>query len=169
MTDRGIRSVKLRSAWGSAPSHCTNGSRGSTEPALGRTGRLARRECTPEGRAQTRRGGTRHPKKGRRVLCQGIRVRCAFVAAHRREFRLTTMCRVLRMHRSGFSAWMKTPQSRRAKNDERLLGKIRTFYPASDGAYGSPRGGTRASKYATGPRDRHLPRLHRPKSHSSIR
>lgn len=61
------------------------------------------------------------------------------MAAHRREFRLTTMCRVLRMHRSGFYAWTRTPQSRRAKDDERLLGKIRTFYQASDGAYGSPR------------------------------
>lgn len=61
------------------------------------------------------------------------------MAAHRREFRLTTMCRVLRMHRSGFYAWMRTPKSRRAKDDERLLGKIRTFYQASDGAYGSPR------------------------------
>jgi putative transposase len=66
-------------------------------------------------------------------------VRYAFVAAHRRQFRLTTMCRVLRMHRSGFYAWMKTPRSQRSIEDERLLGKIRTFYQASDGVYGSPR------------------------------
>jgi putative transposase len=61
------------------------------------------------------------------------------VAAHRREFRLTTMCRVLRMHRSGFYAWMKTPQSRRAIEDERIMMKIRVFYQASDGVYGNPR------------------------------
>jgi len=66
-------------------------------------------------------------------------VRYAFVAAHRREFRLTTMCRVLRVHRSGFYAWMKTPQSRRAIEDERIVRKIRTSYQASDGVYGSPR------------------------------
>lgn len=54
------------------------------------------------------------------------------MAAHRREFRLTTMCRVLRMHRSGFYAWMKTPQSRRAKEDERIRKKIRAFYQAAD-------------------------------------
>ena len=61
------------------------------------------------------------------------------MAAHRREFRLTTMCRVMRMHRSGFYAWMKTPQSQRAQEDEQILKKIRTSYQASDGVYGSPR------------------------------
>ncbi len=66
-------------------------------------------------------------------------MRYAFAAAHRREFRLTTMCRVLRMHRSGYYAWLKAPKSRRAQEDERILGKIRTFYQVSDGVYGSPR------------------------------
>jgi putative transposase len=66
-------------------------------------------------------------------------VKYAFVAAHRREFRLTAMCRVLRMHRSGFYAWLKSPQSRRAQENEQLLKKIRTSYQASDGVYGSPR------------------------------
>ena len=61
------------------------------------------------------------------------------MAAHRCEFRLTTMCRVMRMHRSGFYAWCKSPQSLRAKEDEQLLRKIRTSYQASDGVYGSPR------------------------------
>ena len=61
------------------------------------------------------------------------------MAAHRREFRLTTMCQVLRMHRSGFYAWMRTPQSQRAQQDEQILKKIRTSYQASDGVYGSPR------------------------------
>ncbi len=43
------------------------------------------------------------------------------------------------MHRSGFYAWLKTPQSRRAAEDDRLLRKIRAFYRASGEAYGSPR------------------------------
>ena len=61
------------------------------------------------------------------------------MAAHRREFRLTTMCRVMRMHRSGFYAWMKTPQSQWAQENDRIMEKIRTSYQASDGVYGSPR------------------------------
>ncbi len=43
------------------------------------------------------------------------------------------------MHRSGFYAWLRTPQSRRAKEDDRILEKIRTSYQAIDGVYGSLR------------------------------
>lgn len=40
-------------------------------------------------------------KKGRRVLCQGLRAKYAFMQAHSREFRLATMRRVLKVERSG--------------------------------------------------------------------
>jgi putative transposase len=49
------------------------------------------------------------------------------------------MCRVMRVHRSGFYAWLDHPQSRRASEDEILVGLIRTAYAASGGIYGSPR------------------------------
>lgn len=49
------------------------------------------------------------------------------------------MCRVLRVHRSGFYAWLRNPLSDRAREDQRLLERIRSFYFASDGVYGSPR------------------------------
>ena len=49
------------------------------------------------------------------------------------------MCRVLRVTRSGFYAWLHTPLSDRAIEDQRLLGLIRASYAASHGVYGSPR------------------------------
>ena len=49
------------------------------------------------------------------------------------------MCRVLRVHRSGYYAWLKKPRSARAVEDGRLLVKIRKFHQESGGAYGSPR------------------------------
>jgi putative transposase len=49
------------------------------------------------------------------------------------------MCRVLRVTRSGFYAWLHTPLSERAIEDQRLLGLIRASYAASHGVYGSPR------------------------------
>lgn len=58
---------------------------------------------------------------------------------HRTEFRVATMCRVLRVHRSGFYAWLKKPMSAREREDERLLEQIRHFWNESDGTYGSPR------------------------------
>jgi putative transposase len=49
------------------------------------------------------------------------------------------MCRVLRVHRSGYYAWLIKPRPNRAIEDDRLAGLIRAFHAASDGAYGSPR------------------------------
>lgn len=49
------------------------------------------------------------------------------------------MCRVLKVHRSGFYAWLKEPLSARGREDERLLGLIRHYWLASGGVYGSPR------------------------------
>lgn len=49
------------------------------------------------------------------------------------------MCRVLRVTRSGFYAWLQCPLSARAREDLRLLPLIRASYAASDGICGSPR------------------------------
>jgi len=48
------------------------------------------------------------------------------------------MCRVLRVHPSGFYAWMVEPLSKRGKEDQRLMGPIRSSFMASGGTYGSP-------------------------------
>ena len=63
----------------------------------------------------------------------------AFIQAHRSEFKLTSMCRVLNVHRSGFYAWLHEPQSPRAKANEALTAKIKEFYDQSMGIYGTPR------------------------------
>ncbi len=49
------------------------------------------------------------------------------------------MCRVLRVARSGFYAWVHQPLSERAQEDRRLLALIRSSYAASGSIYGSPR------------------------------
>lgn len=49
------------------------------------------------------------------------------------------MCRVIKVHRSGFYAWLKEPVSARAADDQRLLELIRSSNQASGEAYGSPR------------------------------
>jgi putative transposase len=70
---------------------------------------------------------------------QGIRVKYAFIKAHRREFDTAVMCRLLDVSRSGFYEWLRNPLSDRALEDQRLLGLIRTAYTASSGVYGAPR------------------------------
>lgn len=49
------------------------------------------------------------------------------------------MCRVLKVHRSGFYAWKTSPLSKRAIADEKLLTDIKRSYNDSYGIYGSPR------------------------------
>ena len=49
------------------------------------------------------------------------------------------MCRVLRVHRSGYYTWLKKPLSDRAIEDQRLLALIKDSFDTSGASYGSPR------------------------------
>ena len=62
-----------------------------------------------------------------------------FIRDHRHEFRVTTMCRVLEVSRSGFYAWIRRPESRRTRDDRRLLTQIRAVHLRTRQSYGSPR------------------------------
>lgn len=57
----------------------------------------------------------------------------------RREFSLSSMCRVLSVNRSGYYSWLAKPVSDRAETDTRILHYIRQFFNESHGIYGSPR------------------------------
>ena len=63
----------------------------------------------------------------------------AFMAEHKGQFRLSSMCRVLRVQRSGYYAWKANPKSKRALADDVLLARIRQSFDDSHGIYGSPR------------------------------
>lgn len=62
-----------------------------------------------------------------------------FISEHQRQFRITTMCRVLRMARAGYYQWLQKPMSDRDIENQRLLGLIRDSYAASSGVYGARR------------------------------
>jgi putative transposase len=61
------------------------------------------------------------------------------VSAHRAEFHVTTMCRVLSVSISGYYAWQSREQSERARNDRALSEHIVRIHGQSRGTYGSPR------------------------------
>lgn len=54
-------------------------------------------------------------------------------------FPLAALCRVLRVSRSGYYAWLKRPASERARHDARLVPQIEVSYERSGSTYGSPR------------------------------
>ncbi len=60
----------------------------------------------------------------------------AFIRAHRAEFGVRAMCRVLRVHFSGFYAWLKNPLSHRAREDVRQTELIRQAWTESGKVYG---------------------------------
>lgn len=66
-------------------------------------------------------------------------MRYAFVAAHREEFPLGILCRVLGVSRSGYFAWRCRPESRRERENRRLLGRIKAAHTSGKKMYGSPR------------------------------
>ena len=78
-------------------------------------------------------------KKVRHVLCKAVRVKYVFMAKHQSQFRLHSMCRVLRVYRSGYYAWKVQPQSKRTLADESVMASIKRSFEDSQGIYGSPR------------------------------
>jgi transposase InsO family protein len=62
-----------------------------------------------------------------------------FMHAHRRQFPVRRMCRVLGVSVSGYYAWRKRPASQHQQDTEQLLEKIRWIHEDSRKTYGSPR------------------------------
>ncbi|WP_372239214.1 IS3 family transposase [Pseudomonas sp. DE0157] len=78
----------------------------------------------------------RHLKKGHRVLCQGVRLKYAFIKKHSTDYPVRRLCQTLKVHPSGNYAWLAEPQSALAKEDQRLLGLIKHAWLESGGVYG---------------------------------
>jgi putative transposase len=62
-----------------------------------------------------------------------------FIDVERRSHKIATMCRVLRVSRSGFYAWQARGVSERAASDLVLAARIAAIHSESDGTYGTPR------------------------------
>ena len=60
----------------------------------------------------------------------------AFIKDRRSVFSTRAMCRMFRVHHSGFYAWLKAPLSKRAKDDGRLIELIKQAWQESGCVYG---------------------------------
>ena len=101
-----------------------------------RAGRAAPREPYAARRA----GDT---EKSRGLVCAGDAVdpdqAFGFVSAHRTEYRITTMCRLLEVSASGYYAWEQREPSAREQANDQLLARIRAIHVMSRETYGAPR------------------------------
>ena len=66
-------------------------------------------------------------------------MRYEFIQAHRAEFEIKVMCRVLDASRSGYYAWRKRPVSSREMANQEMKEQIDEIYQQSRHTYGSPR------------------------------
>ena len=60
----------------------------------------------------------------------------AFIKQHAGDYSIRRLCLTLKVHPSGYYAWLSEPQSVRAKDDQRLLGLIKHSWLESGGVYG---------------------------------
>jgi hypothetical protein len=63
-------------------------------------------------------------------------VKFAFIKEHRRTWPVVAICRVLKVSRSGFFAWLKRPVSKRRRRQEELIEKIRAVHQENRELYG---------------------------------
>ena len=92
-----------------------------------------------QARGHQAQGRTRHPKKSRGLLREGIDVKFGFIAKHRGIWPADWMCEALGVSRGGFYAWLTRPRSKRSRSDEELGAKVRASFLGSDRTYGARR------------------------------
>jgi putative transposase len=86
-------------------------------------------------------------------------VKYGFIAEHKQEFSIRAMCRVLEVSPSGYYRWCSQPHSKRAQENDRLLGKIRALHSESRQNYGSPKIYRRLRQQAEACNDKRVERL----------
>ena len=62
-----------------------------------------------------------------------------FIAVEKAHHRITRLCRLLGVSRSGYYAWCRRQPSRRTQADQALTAHIRTIHERSRATYGAPR------------------------------
>ncbi|WP_143744341.1 IS3 family transposase, partial [Neomoorella thermoacetica] len=78
-------------------------------------------------------------KKAGGHLLQNAEMKYRFIREHTGTFRVETMCRVLKVSRTGYYRWLKRPVSQRRSQDEIIKENILNIYNKSRKTYGSPR------------------------------
>lgn len=66
-------------------------------------------------------------------------MRFAFIDAKKAKFPVSDLCRVLKVQRSGYYAWLEREESARAKDDRVLAVEVAAVFAESKKRYGSPR------------------------------
>ncbi|MCP3921647.1 MAG: IS3 family transposase [Desulfobacterales bacterium] len=78
-------------------------------------------------------------KKGGGLLCERAELRYQFIDTERKTYPLILLCKVMKVSRSGFYSWKSRGKSRRQKERERLIPKVKEIHRQTKGSYGARR------------------------------
>jgi len=62
-----------------------------------------------------------------------------FIDENRSAFAVQKMCQILEISKGGYYKWKKQPESKRKKEDKKMIEKIKIIHKENDETYGSPR------------------------------
>ena len=88
-------------------------------------------------------------------------MRFAFIDAWRHQWRVATLCRVMRVSERGYRSWRGRPTSTHARTDMKVQAHIREQYSLSLGSYGRPRMTMDLKEAGLAVGERHVGRLMR--------
>ncbi|WP_290654289.1 IS3 family transposase [Idiomarina sp.] len=75
-------------------------------------------------------------KEAAGVLCRRVKERYRFIKSRSSRYPVRIMCRALSIHPSGYYDWLKSPVSKREREDQKLSQKIKQFWIESGGFHG---------------------------------
>ena len=83
-------------------------------------------------------GRERNIKKSGGLLCEEPEIkRFEYIRANCQLYRVSILCKALRVSRSGYYSWLKRPESKRRKENQRISDKVREIFFKSHQIYGS--------------------------------
>jgi HTH-like domain len=84
-------------------------------------------------------GGARYLKKGGGVLRVTTAVKYAWIQQQHAEYRVSRLCRILEVSRSGYYEWLGRPPSTHADVDQQLQEKVQRYFAQGRGTYDTRR------------------------------
>ena len=75
--------------------------------------------------------GERNPKKGRRLLGQGVDVRHDFIRQHKKAYPITRLCNVMGVSRSGYYKSIRAENTKTIWPDFHLISKVKQIHKQS--------------------------------------
>src|SRR5262245_45832679 len=101
-------------------------------------GRARRTEAAAQGQGASGAGG-RDPGGSDGLLREPKAMRFAFIDGKKAKFPVSDLCRVLKVRRSGYYAWLGREESAHSKADRMLAVEVAAVFAESKKRYGSPR------------------------------